>query len=183
MVSEQDMAQPDSANPNPVESSNTNINQHPNPISVDPSQPNSPYSIGANDSSGSILITHVLDSNNYHSWERAIQRALTIKNKLGFVDGSISEPNDADSPLMEHWLRCNDIVITWLQNTMAPCMLKWHIIYGRNLNRGLKVEVNNQQRGWVMKFLMGLNDTYKGLKAQILLIKPFPSLNEVYSII
>lgn len=34
-----------------------------------------------------------------------------------------------------------------------------------------------------MKFLMGLNDSYKGIKAQVLLIKPFPSLNEVYSII
>ncbi|XP_057980027.1 uncharacterized protein LOC131165892 [Malania oleifera] len=34
-----------------------------------------------------------------------------------------------------------------------------------------------------MKFLMGLNDTYEAIKAWILLIKPFPSLNEVYSII
>lgn len=34
-----------------------------------------------------------------------------------------------------------------------------------------------------MKFLMELNDLYKGLKSQILLIKPFPSLNEVYYII
>lgn len=34
-----------------------------------------------------------------------------------------------------------------------------------------------------MKFLMGLNDSYKALKAQILLIKPFPSLNEVYAIV
>ena len=48
---------------------------------------------------------------------------------------------------------------------------------------GLKIVVENQQRDWVMKFLMGLNDSYKGLKAQIFLIKPFPSLNEVYSII
>ena len=48
---------------------------------------------------------------------------------------------------------------------------------------GLKTVVQNQQRDWVMKFLMGLNDSYKGIKAQILLIKPFPSLNEVYSII
>ncbi|XP_022874262.1 uncharacterized protein LOC111393094 [Olea europaea var. sylvestris] len=39
------------------------------------------------------------------------------------------------------------------------------------------------ERDWVMKFLMGLNDSYKGLKAQILLIKPFPKLNEVYSLI
>ncbi|XP_057968054.1 uncharacterized protein LOC131157725 [Malania oleifera] len=48
---------------------------------------------------------------------------------------------------------------------------------------GLKIVIENQQRDWVMKFLMGLNDSYKGLKAQILLIKPFPNLNEVYSII
>ena len=34
-----------------------------------------------------------------------------------------------------------------------------------------------------MKFLMGHNESSKGLKAQILLIKPFPNLNEVYSII
>lgn len=43
--------------------------------------------------------------------------------------------------------------------------------------------VHNQQRCWVMKFLMGLNDSYKGIKVPILLIKPFPSLNEVYLII
>lgn len=47
---------------------------------------------------------------------------------------------------------------------------------------GLRTVVQNQQRDWVMKFLMGLNDSYKGIKAQILLIEPFASLNEVYSI-
>ncbi|KAG7966386.1 hypothetical protein I3843_08G048800 [Carya illinoinensis] len=48
---------------------------------------------------------------------------------------------------------------------------------------GLKTVVSNQERDWVMKFLMGLNDSFKGIKAQILLIKHFPSLNEVYSLI
>lgn len=46
----------------------------------------------------------------------------------------------------------------------------------------MQTVVGNQERDWVMKFLMRLNDSYKGLKAQILLIKPFPKLNEVYSI-
>lgn len=50
---------------------------------------------------------------------------------------------------------------------------------------GLKTVVSNQERDWVMKFLMGLHDWYKGIKAQILsikilLIKPFPKLNEAY---
>lgn len=48
---------------------------------------------------------------------------------------------------------------------------------------GLKSVVEYQQRDWVMKFLMRLNESYKGLKAQIMLIELFLSLNEVYSII
>lgn len=43
--------------------------------------------------------------------------------------------------------------------------------------------MHNQQRDWVMTFPVVLNDSYKRLKAHILLIKPFHTLNEVYSII
>ncbi|XP_057953976.1 uncharacterized protein LOC131148272 [Malania oleifera] len=170
------------------------------------------------------------------------EEGLRIKNKLGFIDGTICEPSDLNDPLMEHWLRCNDIVITWMQNTMTVDIKSrttyvetahqlWLELEQRfaqknasrifevkqgitNLKQnqdlvsvyfsklktlldellnyesipnctigGLKVVVQNQQRDCVMKFLMGLNDTYKAIKAQILLIKPFSSLNEVYSII
>ena len=103
----------------------SNPNQQTNSITIpnvnpfDPSQSNSPYFIGSNDNSGALLVTQMLDSSNYHSWARSMQRALRIKNKLGFIDGSISEPTDLNSPLMDHWLRCNDIVITWLQNTLS----------------------------------------------------------------
>jgi hypothetical protein len=46
--------------------------------------------------------------------------ALTIKNKLGFVDGSIREPEDGfRSPLYEHWTCCNTVVITWILNCVS----------------------------------------------------------------
>lgn len=48
---------------------------------------------------------------------------------------------------------------------------------------GFKPDIENQQRDRVMKFLMGLNDSYKAIKAQILLIKPSSTLNEVHSIV
>lgn len=48
---------------------------------------------------------------------------------------------------------------------------------------GLKVVVEHQNRDWVMKFLMGLDEFYKAIIAQVFLNKPFPSLNEVYAII
>ncbi|XP_057954139.1 uncharacterized protein LOC131148460 [Malania oleifera] len=84
-----------------------------------PTQPTSPYYIGSSDGSGAMLVTHTLDSNNYYSWARSMKRALRIKNKLGFIDGTICEPYDPNDPLLEHWPRCNDIVIAWMQNTMA----------------------------------------------------------------
>lgn len=47
----------------------------------------------------------------------------------------------------------------------------------------LKVVVERQNRDWVVKFLMGLDESYKAIKAQVLLNKHFSSLNEVYAII
>ncbi|XP_057976036.1 uncharacterized protein LOC131163461 [Malania oleifera] len=236
------MARTDSTNSD--QDTNQNQNQNTNStasnhhsIHLDPSQPSSPYFISTNDHSGALLVTQVLDSSNYHPWARSMKRALRIKNKLGFIDGSIREPIDPDSSLMDHCLRCNDIVITWLQNSMSvdiKCSTLYaetahqlwveleHRLAQQNAPRiyenkqgiaalmqqqdsvscyfsklkilldelmnyesipscscgGLKKVIENQ-----MKFLMGLNDSYKGLKAQILLIKPFPNLNEVYSII
>ncbi|XP_042951333.1 uncharacterized protein LOC122286124 [Carya illinoinensis] len=223
------------------ESHNQNQNSNSNPTK-DLTHPSSLYYIGTNDGTGSMLVTHSLDASNYYSWARSMKRALRIKNKLGFIDGSLCEPTDPNDPLMEHWLRCNDIVITWMQNTMA-INIKSSTVYAKTAHQlgieleqcfsqqnaprifevkhgvtmlmqnqdtvsvyfsklktlldellnyeaipscsygGLKIVVQNQQRDWVMKFLMGLNESYKGIKAQILLIKPFPSLNEVYSIV
>lgn len=37
---------------------------------------------------------------------------LRIKNKLGFINGSLKEPTDLNSSLIKHQFRHNDIVIT-----------------------------------------------------------------------
>ncbi|XP_042950133.1 uncharacterized protein LOC122282248 [Carya illinoinensis] len=104
-----------------------NQNQNSNPTK-DPAHPSSPYYISTNDNTGSMLVTHSLDASNYYSWARSMKRALRIKNKLGFIDGSLCEPTDPNDPLMEHWLRCNNVVITWMQNTMA-LDIKCSIVY------------------------------------------------------
>lgn len=96
-----------------------NQNTNPNTNQSNPSLLSSPYFIGANENSGAFLVTQMLDSTNYHSWARSMKRALRIKNKLGFIHGSICVPTSVDNPLIEHWIRCNDNVITWMQNTMS----------------------------------------------------------------
>ncbi len=46
--------------------------------------------------------------------------SFTVKNNLGFVDGSIGPPKDGiRSPLYYHWTRCNTVVITWILNCVS----------------------------------------------------------------
>ncbi|XP_073121108.1 uncharacterized protein [Henckelia pumila] len=56
---------------------------------------------------------------HYASWSRAIKFALSIKNKLGFIDGSISKPSVTDPILLQAWMRKNNIVISWLLNSVS----------------------------------------------------------------
>ncbi|XP_019169801.1 PREDICTED: uncharacterized protein LOC109165474 [Ipomoea nil] len=45
--------------------------------------------------------------------------ALEVKNKLGFVDGSIVKPAETD-PKYPIWRRCNNIVCSWLYKSLSP---------------------------------------------------------------
>uniref|UniRef100_A0A2N9G749 Retrotransposon Copia-like N-terminal domain-containing protein n=1 Tax=Fagus sylvatica TaxID=28930 RepID=A0A2N9G749_FAGSY len=62
-----------------------------NAVNDDPI-PSSPYYLHPSDNSSLILVPEPLTGDNFHSWFRSMDMALTIKNKLGFVDGSIREP-------------------------------------------------------------------------------------------
>lgn len=45
--------------------------------------------------------------------------ALIAKNKLGIVDGSILPPDENHRPLYHSWLRNNNIVASWLLNSIS----------------------------------------------------------------
>jgi hypothetical protein len=87
---------------------------------IDDPLPSSPYYLHPSDNSSLILVPEPLTGDNFHSWFRSMNMALTIKNKLGFVDGSIREPEvDPRSSLHAHWNRCNTVVITWILNCVS----------------------------------------------------------------
>ncbi|XP_039138839.1 uncharacterized protein LOC120276181 [Dioscorea cayenensis subsp. rotundata] len=48
----------------------------------------------------------------------AMTLALRAKSKFGFVDGSLSKPTDAI--LIDNWGRCNDLVSSWILNSVSP---------------------------------------------------------------
>lgn len=62
--------------------------------------------------------TDQYDDPYFHSWRRYVHMALNVRNKLGFIDGTISKPppNSRDSG---SWSRCNYMVATWLMNYVS----------------------------------------------------------------
>ncbi|KAI9185245.1 hypothetical protein LWI28_005591 [Acer negundo] len=201
---------------------------------TDSSRPNisNPYFTHHSDHPGLVLISKPLNGDNYSTWKRAMTLALNSKNKLGFVNGSISAPSKITDPEnYAAWSRCNDMVHSWIINTLSPEISDsviyyssanevWEDLYERfsqsNAPRifeiqrdiaylrqeqlsvsayytklkGLWDELSSysdtvhgaqQDQQKLMQFLMGLNDSYSGVRGQILLINPLPSVCQAYS--
>lgn len=78
-----------------------------------------PFYLHHNDHAGLVLVTDRLSSGaDFHSWRRSVRLALNVRNKLGFINGTISKPLESD-PTYGSWSRCNDMVATWLLNSVS----------------------------------------------------------------
>lgn len=77
-----------------------------------------------------VLVNSVFDRKSYARWRRAIVIALLAKNKSGFIDGSHPEP-DMNSKHPKAWNRCNDLVISWLLNSLSKEIAE-SVIYSKS---------------------------------------------------
>ncbi|XP_056864953.1 uncharacterized protein LOC130511650 [Raphanus sativus] len=78
-----------------------------------------PYYLHNNDHAGLTLVTDRLtQASDFHSWRRSVRMALNVRNKLGFIDGTIPKPAITHRDYGA-WSRCNDIVATWLMNSVS----------------------------------------------------------------
>ena len=73
------------------------------------------------------LVNPLLNGNNYHSWAKSMKRAVITKNKFRFLDGSLPMPESFD-PSYEAWERCNNLVHSWIVNSVSPSIAQ-SIIY------------------------------------------------------
>ncbi|KAH0634182.1 hypothetical protein KY284_036968 [Solanum tuberosum] len=60
------------------------------------------------ESAGSGIIHVAFDGVGYRSWRRGMLRALSVKNKMGFVNGKCKKPAQ-DDPRVNQWERCDDM--------------------------------------------------------------------------
>ncbi|KAI3781572.1 hypothetical protein L2E82_11589 [Cichorium intybus] len=73
-----------------------------------------PICLHANDiGSVTIISFKLLGTVNYKSWATATVRALTIRNKLGFINGDCARPKEDDAKAIK-WDRANAVVVSWL---------------------------------------------------------------------
>ncbi|RVW56241.1 Retrovirus-related Pol polyprotein from transposon RE1 [Vitis vinifera] len=154
-----------------------------------------PYFTHHSDHPGLVLISKSLNGDNYSAWKRAMILALNSKNKLGFVNGSIKAPSEEIDPEgYATWSRCNDMVHSWIVNTLNPEIADSVIYYSTahevwedlclwdelaSYNAAAHGAQQDQQK--LMQFLMGLNESYSVIRGQILLMNPLPSVRQAYS--
>lgn len=67
---------------------------------------------------GAILVAQPLVEDNYTTWAQSMSMALMIKNKKGFIDGTIQRSTQRVEEQLQ-WDRCNTLVKTWLLGSMS----------------------------------------------------------------
>ncbi|CAA7032143.1 unnamed protein product [Microthlaspi erraticum] len=206
-----------------------------------------PYFLHNSDHAGLVLVSDRLQSRaDFHAWRRSVRMTLNVRNKLGFVDGTVPKPPVGHRDVGS-WSCCNDMVATWLMNSVSKSIGQsllfmntakaiWNNLLARFkqndaprvyeieqrlacIQQGpldisayytelmtLSEEYKNyvelpvctcgrcecnaailweqlQQRSRVTKFLMGLNETYESSRRHILMLKPIPSIEDVFNMV
>ncbi|CAN0905593.1 Retrovirus-related Pol polyprotein from transposon RE1 [Linum grandiflorum] len=108
-----------------------------------------PYYIHPSESWGQSLVSTTLTEFNYSEWSMAITMVLDGKNKIGFVDGTISAP-DPGQPLYPFWLRNNKLVLSWILRSVSPNIAK-SILYSKTARAAWTVLRSRFSQGDVFK--------------------------------
>ncbi|CAM8899443.1 unnamed protein product [Rhodiola kirilowii] len=121
------------------------------------------FYVNKNDIHGNPLVSEVLTGRqNFVQWRKAMEIALSARDKLEFVEGQIPVPVDVKQKA--RWKRCNNVIMTWILNsvsrnvvgqilhseTVAVAWKSLHMKYGgSNVSRkfSLQQEIANLMQG------------------------------------
>ncbi|KAF3668780.1 hypothetical protein FXO37_09339 [Capsicum annuum] len=70
---------------------------------------------------GISLVTVPFFGTGFGGWNQNIVVSVIARNKIRFVDGSCPRLADGN-PHLRQWDRCNNMVISWLTNSLSPDM-------------------------------------------------------------
>ncbi|MDV3143347.1 MAG: hypothetical protein Q8761_02860, partial [Sweet potato little leaf phytoplasma] len=98
----------------PDNHSSSTTNQPIAPSVID--QYENPFFLHHSDGTNLVFVSDPLTESNYTSWSQAMILGLTVKNKLGFIDGIITEQT---GELKRSWIICNSVVKAWILNALS----------------------------------------------------------------
>ena len=83
--------------------------------------PSNPLYLHHEESPGAMLVYQPLVGENYPTWARSMRMALIAKNKLGFIDGTLtlSSPMVKTSSAIQAWIHCDKMVTSWILNSVS----------------------------------------------------------------
>ncbi|KAA8517066.1 hypothetical protein F0562_017116 [Nyssa sinensis] len=181
--------------------SDSNSGERTNSNSSAIEEPSNPYYLHHSDSPGQVFVSQQLTGENYTNWSRAMLIALSVKNKLGFVDGSIPEPQDLRDRFQQRngprifQLKRELMNLRQEQSSVSIYFTKLKTIWeelsnyrpncscGKCSCGGVKNLNNHHQMEYIMSFLMELDDSFSQVRGQLLLMDPIPPINRVFSLI
>ncbi|XP_009786085.1 uncharacterized protein [Nicotiana sylvestris] len=79
----------------------------------------SPLFLLPSDIPGVSLVIVPFFGTSLGGWRRSMIVSLSARNKIGFIDGSCTK-HVVDSPQYRQWDMCNNMVISWLINSLSP---------------------------------------------------------------
>ncbi|XP_016192746.1 uncharacterized protein LOC107633653 [Arachis ipaensis] len=182
------------------------LQSHLNRKSVNPlSDPSSVFFLHPSENPGVSIIYVKLDTKNYNEWSRAMLIAIKSKNKLGFVDGTLPKPSNdlrhryyqgdifkiaeleeklfslkqGDSSITAYFTKLKAIWEDIENFKSIPLCVACDSTYVCGLEK-LRIQ---KKETYTVRFLRRLNEQYHNVCSQVMLAKPLPDVNEVFSLL
>ncbi|EOY13666.1 Uncharacterized protein TCM_032303 [Theobroma cacao] len=146
--------------------------------------PQFPYYLHHIDHLGSVVINPKLTTNNYVAWSRSFLLALSIRNKLGFINGSIPKPQVTDD-LYSSWIRCNNLIVAWILDSISPPIAStvFYMDFAMKIWSALKQSYAQPDDTRVCNLQYTIGSSVLKVRSQIILMDPIPTLDKVYSLV
>ncbi|KAG5563641.1 hypothetical protein RHGRI_006177 [Rhododendron griersonianum] len=126
--------------------------------------------------SSAAPISIKLDGTNYALWSQVLEMYISGKDKLGYINGDIQQPQSTD-PTFRKWRTENAVVKGWLIKSMDPALISNFIRFPT-----AKMKYNSiQQEDRVYIFLDGLDDRLDKIRSDVLQLQPFPMVEQAYA--
>ena len=87
----------------------------------------SPYFLHPSDSPEAIITSIKFDGKNFELWESAVKTSLRSKNKLGFINGTITKPIEMEGKSLAEinaWEMVNSMIQSWIMNELNQSSIK-----------------------------------------------------------